>query len=157
MTVKANSELVQVFPVPGFVRRHTVKKINPSISCEENLPVKRLHEQSKLPDVENVQRHVTACRFHHPRFRQKLSSTPWKEFQYQDHTLRINASEISAVTGFHFAKVLMSHVYQGRTGKELKDHDANLLGIIIMISEDQVRQTTIRSNRNGKVFVSLSL
>jgi hypothetical protein len=124
--------------------RRAEKEPSP-IETEELLPssssLNLLHEQSKLPDVENLKKHLATSAQYHPRLWQKLSSTSWKEFQYQDHSLRINASEISAVTGFHpyrsLAKVLMSHVYQGRAGQALKDHDANLLGIV-MISEDQV-------------------
>jgi hypothetical protein len=127
--------------------RRAEKEASP-IATEESLPpsnssppLNPLHEQSMLPDVENVQNNATASAGYHLRLQQKLSSTSWKEFQYQDHSLRINASEIAAVTGFHpyrsLAKVMMSQVYQGRAGQALKYHDANLLGLE-MVSEDQV-------------------
>ena len=119
----------------------TKELLSSPISSHNSPPSNLLHKPSKLPDVENVPKHVTASARYYPRLGQKVSTTSWKEFQYQDHSLRINASEISAVTGFHpyrsLAKVLMNHVYQGRAGQELKDHDAKLLGIEF-ISEDQV-------------------
>jgi hypothetical protein len=127
--------------------RRTEKEPSPSENEEllslssSHPPLNFLHEPAKLPDVENVQKHVTTSARYYPRLGQKFSTTSWKEFKYQDHSLRINASDIAAVTGFHpyrsLAKVLMNHIYQGRAGQQLKEHDAELLGIA-MISEDQV-------------------
>jgi hypothetical protein len=58
-------------------------------------------------------------------------------FRTRNHSLRVSASRISAMTGFHpFAvlpELLMTLVYQG--GQELLEHDARLLGIQIRSEE----------------------
>jgi hypothetical protein len=62
-----------------------------------------------------------------------------RAFRARDHSLRLSASRISALAGFHpFAclpEIMMNLVYQG--GQELLQHDANLLGIE-MRSEESI-------------------
>ena len=63
------------------------------------------------------------------------------DFQYQDHSLRINVSELAACAGFHpykcLPKLLLEHVYQGFDGQALLRHDVQLLGLRLVSDEDQ--------------------
>ncbi len=64
-----------------------------------------------------------------------------REFQYQNHSLRINVSELAACAGFHpykcLPKLFYEHVYQGILGQALLHHDAELLGMKI-VSDQQI-------------------
>jgi hypothetical protein len=68
----------------------------------------------------------------------------WKIFQQKDHSLRISASEVAALAGFHpfrsLPKVLLDHVYQGHEGQELLRHDATLLDLTLISEEEQLLQ-----------------
>lgn len=72
-------------------------------------------------------------------------------FQYQNHSLRINVSELAACAGFHpyksLPKVLYEHVYQGSVGQALLRQDAQLLGLQ-MVSDEQI--WTELAQRAGK-------
>jgi hypothetical protein len=75
------------------------------------------------------------------RAQTEMKQPRWRDFQGQAHSLRISASEIAALTGFHpyrsLPKTFMDQVYQGRAGQELLLHDAKLLGISF-VSEDEM-------------------
>lgn len=68
----------------------------------------------------------------------------WKEFQYQDHSLVINASDVSSCAGFHEFKnipeLLFNHVYQGFGGNMLLQHDATLLGLRLVSEDEEILQ-----------------
>ena len=65
-----------------------------------------------------------------------------REFQYQSHSLRVSASDVAAMTGFHpyknLPELLMKLVYQGRLGQALLQADANLLGVEIVSEEESL-------------------
>ena len=65
----------------------------------------------------------------------------YTDFQYQNHSLRINVSELAACAGFHpykcLPKLFLDHVYQGFDGQALLQHDAQLLGLRLVSEEDQ--------------------
>jgi len=65
----------------------------------------------------------------------------YTDFQYQNHSLRINVSELAACAGFHPYKCLprlfLEHVYQGFDGQALLRHDIQLLGLSLVSEEDQ--------------------
>ena len=67
---------------------------------------------------------------------------PW--FQETCHSLRIAASDVAAVTGFHpyrnLPKLYMDHIYQGRMGMKQLHHDTTLLGISMVSEEEMLRQ-----------------
>lgn len=69
---------------------------------------------------------------------EEILHTRLEDFKNRSHSLRLSASRISAMTGFHpFAnlpELLMNLVYQG--GQELLHHDTILLGIQIRSEED---------------------
>lgn len=72
-------------------------------------------------------------------YRTQLTVSPpddpplWRMFQYQNHSLVLYASHVAACAGFNpfqsIPELMMKHVYQGRGGRALLDHDANLLGL----------------------------
>lgn len=72
-----------------------------------------------------------------------LQRKQWIEhFRTQHHSLRVSASNIAAIAGFHPWKnlpelFLYDMVYQGSIGKELLQHDAALLGLNI-VDPDQM-------------------
>jgi hypothetical protein len=72
----------------------------------------------------------------------KRMMTAWREFQYQNHSLSVNASEVAACVGFHEYKsvpeLMVGHVYQGKGGRALLKHDAVLLGLQLVSEEEQV-------------------
>jgi hypothetical protein len=63
---------------------------------------------------------------HHWKLLQNSEPPRWKHFQYQEHSLCINASSIAACAGFHpyrsLVKLLMEHIYQGSSGQALLRH-----------------------------------
>jgi len=75
----------------------------------------------------------------------RFDEDAWKAclqaFQHQQHSLRISASNIAAMAGFHpwknLPELLMNLVYQGRWGRALLRRDAELLGLTLA-SEDEV-------------------
>lgn len=66
----------------------------------------------------------------------------WEEFQYQDHSLIVYASDVAACTGFHEYKscpdLMMKHCYQGVGGSVLLRHDMELLGLTMVSEEEQL-------------------
>jgi hypothetical protein len=75
----------------------------------------------------------------------------WKEFQYQDHSLSINASEAAVCAGFHeykcVPKLLCHHVYQGPGGQALLQHDACLLGLQLVSEEEQLLEIAVQAGQ----------
>ncbi|KAG7338971.1 hypothetical protein IV203_016247 [Nitzschia inconspicua] len=65
-----------------------------------------------------------------------------EDFQHQNHSLSINASEVAVCAGCHEYKsvpeLLLSHVYQGRGGQALLQHDVHLLGLNLVSEEEQL-------------------
>jgi hypothetical protein len=66
-------------------------------------------------------------------------------FRTQRHSLRVSASNIAAMTGFHPWKnlpelLLHDLVYQGVQGKDLLRHDAALLGLTLVAPDEVLRQ-----------------
>jgi hypothetical protein len=63
------------------------------------------------------------------------------DFRNQNHSLRLSASNIAAMAGFHpwknLAELVMQLVYQGHFGQELLRHDCELLGVHLH-SKEQV-------------------
>ena len=66
------------------------------------------------------------------------------DFQNSTHSLRINVSELAACAGFHpfksLPKLLMEHIYQGRRGQALLQHDAKLLNLQLVDEEAALRE-----------------
>lgn len=67
----------------------------------------------------------------------------WRDsFPHQSHSLKINVSELAACAGFHpfkcLPKLCYHHVYQGKPGQLLLQHDAKLLGLGEVVSEEEI-------------------
>lgn len=64
-----------------------------------------------------------------------------RQFQQSKHGVRLSASNVAAITGFHpyscLPKLMMDLIYQGTIGKRLLERDARLLNIQLT-SEEQV-------------------
>ncbi len=65
-------------------------------------------------------------------------------FKQRSDSLRLSASSVSAMAGFHpyqnLARLLMDLVYQGHVGRLLLKHDAELLGIQLISDEQALKQ-----------------
>ena len=63
-----------------------------------------------------------------------------QEFKHRNHSLSINASSVAACVGYHefqsIPELMLRHVYQGRRGQRLLEHDARLLGLELAAPED---------------------
>ena len=74
-------------------------------------------------------------------------------FQHQNHSLKLSASEIAALSGFHpFAnlpQMLLNHVYQGHLGGLLQQQDANLLGLELVSEQEQLLQLAQKSGNRS--------
>jgi hypothetical protein len=79
------------------------------------------------------------------------TSVSWREFQYQHHSLSINASEVAVCAGCHEYKsvpeLLMGHVYQGIGGQALLLHDARLLGLQLVSEEEQLLEIAAQAGQ----------
>jgi len=66
------------------------------------------------------------------------------KFKRRKDSLRLSASSISAMAGFHpyqnLAKLLMDLVYQGSVGRLLLEHDAKILGMELISDEQALKQ-----------------
>ena len=75
------------------------------------------------------------------------------QFQHQKHSLKLSASEIAALSGFHpFAnlpQMLLNHVYQGPLGGLLQQHDAKLLGLELVSEQEQLLQLAQKSGNRS--------
>lgn len=75
--------------------------------------------------------------------------TTFDKFKRRKDSLRLSASSIAAMAGFHpysnLARLLMDLVYQGPVGKSLLLHDANLLGIEMISDEQAVKQIATKA------------
>jgi hypothetical protein len=81
----------------------------------------------------------------------KVNDVFWKEFQYKDHSLSINASEAAVCAGFHEYKsvpeLLFHHVYQGPGGQALLQHDACLLELQLVSEEEQLLEIAAQAGQ----------
>jgi hypothetical protein len=70
-------------------------------------------------------------------------------FQHQQHSLRVSASNIAAMVGFHPWKILpellMNLVYQGRDGQRLLRRDSQLLGLTLVSEETILLQLAAKA------------
>lgn len=80
-------------------------------------------------------------------------------FRTRDHSLRLSASRISALAGFHpFAclpEIMMNLVYQG--GQELLQHDANLLGIQMRSEESILTELATKAGHETAKLLKAAL
>ena len=80
-------------------------------------------------------------------------------FRSQRHSLRLSASNIAAVAGFHpwknLIELLQDLVYQGYAGKELLRQDTELLGIEIVDSEQVLKDLAKRAGATAAVADAL--
>jgi hypothetical protein len=108
---------------PGTMVERTENTADPGPSTASSLPLQ--------PDLDKFEL-------------QGKQEPRWKMFQQKDHSLRVSASEVAALTGFHpfrsLPKVLLEHVYQGHEGHELLLHDASLLDITLTSDAEQLLQ-----------------
>ncbi|EEC48531.1 predicted protein [Phaeodactylum tricornutum CCAP 1055/1] len=72
-----------------------------------------------------------------------------RAFQHQSHSLRVSASNVAAMTGFHpwknLPELAMNLVYQGRLGQALLRKDALLLGLQLTTEEQVLRDLAQQS------------
>jgi|UniRef100_A0A8J9SH23 hypothetical protein len=72
-----------------------------------------------------------------------------RAFQHQSHSLRVSASNIAAMTGFHpwknLPELVMNLVYQGGLGQALLRKDARLLGLQLTTEEDVLHDLAQKS------------
>ena len=65
-----------------------------------------------------------------------------RRFQYTNHSLRLSASQIAAMTGYHpytiLPRLLMDLVYQGSVGQALLRRDANLINVELITEEESL-------------------
>lgn len=66
-----------------------------------------------------------------------------EEYKFKNHSLRLSASQIAAVTGFNpyscLPKILLDLVYQGSIGVILLNRDARLLHLELSSEEDSLK------------------
>ncbi|GAX14715.1 hypothetical protein FisN_11Hh256 [Fistulifera solaris] len=66
------------------------------------------------------------------------------EFQFQNHSLRISASNVAAMAGYHpyknLPELLLQLVYQGRWGAALLQKDAQLLGLTMITPQEALNE-----------------
>jgi hypothetical protein len=64
-----------------------------------------------------------------------------QEFKHKTHSLSINASSVAACVGYHefqsIPELMLKHIYQGRGGQRLLEHDAQLLGLKLTSRADE--------------------
>ena len=105
--------------------------------------------------------------------KRKRPSRPWRtvlddeyhsyaalrKFQYTNHSLRLSASQIAAMTGFHpytnLPRLLMGLVYQGPIGQALLRRDANLINVELISEEESLLRLAKKAGDNvEKAFKS---
>ena len=76
------------------------------------------------------------------------------EFQKQRHSLRISASQVAALVGYHpyheIPKTLLDLIYQGRWGQKLLLQDSNLLGIVLSTEEEVLERLVNKAGKSTK-------
>ena len=88
------------------------------------------------------------------RLREEFVKRKVDEFQKQRHSLRISASQVAALVGYHpyheVPKSLLDLVYQGRWGKKLLLQDSNLLGIVLTTEEEVLERLVTKAGKSTK-------
>ena len=73
-----------------------------------------------------------------------IMHTKLLEFQFQKHSLRISASNVAAMTGYHpyknLPELLVQLVYQGRLGGALLQKDSQLLGLTLVTPQEALNE-----------------
>jgi hypothetical protein len=140
---KTSEDLNSSNPSPNLLPTSTNKKTDSSISSEQDTAT----ATSSLRISLNVsERSLASTEMFElpgadgPDGPGAADSRRKRNFQHQNHSLRISVSELAACVGYHpfrtLPKVAMDHVYQGSAGQALLRHDAQLLGLPL-ISERQ--------------------
>jgi hypothetical protein len=87
--------------------------------------------------------------------------TTLDKFKRRQDSIRLSASAIAAMAGFHpytnLPRLLMDLVYQGPIGKLLLAHDANLLGIELISDEEAVKQIAQKAGTDVKNAVQQAI
>lgn len=82
-------------------------------------------------------------------------------FRRRNHSLRLSASRIAAMTGFHpyanLPELLMNLVYQGAVGQELLQHDSTLLGISLKSQEEILLELASKASRSTRQALQSAL
>ena len=80
-----------------------------------------------------------------------------QEFRHQNHSLGINASSVAACVGYHefqsIPELMLKHVYQGRGGQRLLEHDAQLLGLELTSRADEEAELLKLAESSGSETV----
>jgi len=80
-----------------------------------------------------------------------------QDFKHRDHSLGISASNVAACAGYHefqsIPELMIRHVYQGRGGQRLLEHDAKLLGLELISPEDDEAELLRIANSTGSATV----
>jgi hypothetical protein len=82
-------------------------------------------------------------------------------FQHQQHSLRVSASNVAAMIGFHpwknLPELLMNLVYQGRDGQRLLRRDSKLLGLTIVSEETILLQLAAKAGDSTRMALQSAL
>jgi hypothetical protein len=82
-------------------------------------------------------------------------------FQYQQHSLRVSASNVAAMIGFHpwknLPELLMNLVYQGRDGQRLMRRDSKLLGLTLVSEETILLQLAAKAGDSTRMALQSAL
>jgi hypothetical protein len=82
-------------------------------------------------------------------------------FQHQQHSLRVSASNVAAMIGFHpwknLPELLMNLVYQGRDGQRLLRRDSKLLGLTLVSEETILLQLAAKAGDSTRMALQSAL
>jgi hypothetical protein len=82
-------------------------------------------------------------------------------FQHQQHSLRVSASNVAAMIGFHpwknLPELLMNLVYQGRDGQRLLRRDSKLLGLTLVSEETILLQLAAKAGESTRMALQSAL
>jgi hypothetical protein len=82
-------------------------------------------------------------------------------FQHQQHSLRVSASNVAAMIGFHpwknLPELLMNLVYQGCDGQRLLRRDSKLLGLTLVSEETILLQIAAKAGDSTRMALQSAL
>jgi hypothetical protein len=127
------------------------------IDAAETLEAVTAHERSDAAIAEAM--HLKFNRHAIPSEEEILARL--QIFQHQQHSLRVSASNVAAMIGFHpwknLPELLMNLVYQGRDGQRLLQRDSKLLGLTLVSEETILLQLAAKAGDSTRVALQSAL
>lgn len=83
------------------------------------------------------------------------------EFRNKKDSLRLSASNVAAMAGFHpfssLPQLMLQLVYQSRRGQQLLAHDSRLLGVSLVTEEEMLLNIATKAGKDARISMERAL